>query len=586
MEYSKSHIYDGFVSLERGMDSGRTPASLARNQTAFAINTTFRGGYPECRPGWIKREVLFKTSTGANNTTLMAAFRDGRYQGGAYYDGGDSGESCLLAGIAGKLYKVSVEQNYRATDITPATSGSSRLPKWWFCQAEEFMVCQDGQSRPIVYDGGSTRRLTKDNELPVGRTMAYAGGRVWVALAEGYRFIAGDLAYGSSGTSKYGLRDAVLKVTENEYLAGGGYFAMPGNSGGIASMVATSNLDSALGQGPLLILTPQLVASVQAPIERTAWQNLQYPIQTVALHGYGALGDRSPVTVNGDVFYRAEDGIRSFKLARRDFGQWGNTPSSAEMNRVLEEDSRNLLDYASSVVFDNRLLSTVSPYWVQGHGVPHRGLAVLDFDILSRMNGAQPPAWEGIWTGANVLQLIKGRFNGVERSFAFVLNGANQIELWELTRDHFADTGDSGDSRIEWSVELKALDFDTPFSLKALEYGELWVDKLTGKVNISAEWRPDEYPKWQTWHSGWDEEATRTQTMTSLLSGQATPREQYRAKLKLNSPDYVSDSVSDSDLRNFFTVQPRVQFIGHCRLRQCRVVARPVTERPRGKYST
>jgi hypothetical protein len=211
---------------------------------------------------------------------------------------------------------------------------------------------------------------------------------------------------------------------------------------------------------------------------------------------------------------------------------------------------------------------------------------VLDFDVLSRMHGAEQPAWEGIWTGPTILQMVTGRFSGVERCFAFVLNGANQIELWELSRDYPWDHGDGGDTRIEWSLEMKSLGFDSPFSQKQLEYGELYVDQLQGKVNISAEWRPDEYPKWLTWHAGWDEEATRTQTMAGLLSGKSTPREQYRAKTKLPNPDYYSDDVSDSDLRSFFTIQPRVQFIGACRLRQFRVAARHLQEHPRGAYNT
>jgi hypothetical protein len=573
MEFDRSHIYDGFLTLERGVDSGRTPASLARNQAAFAVNTTFRGGYPKCRPGWIKQPLDFQGD-------IAAAFKDGRFQGATFYDGAKTSESCLLAGIGGRLYRIAPLSEFGTADITPAEVGSTLLPQRWFCQAEEYMICQDGQMRPIIFDGGGTRRLSRDDELPVGRAMAYAGGRVWVTLADGYRFMAGDLVYSNGETN------AVLLTTENDFLNEGGHFAMPGNSGGITAMVPTSNLDSSLGQGPLLVIAPHLIASVQAPFDRTTWKDVNYPIVAVALHGYGGLSDRSAVTVNGDVWYRAEDGIRSFILARRDFGQWGNTPSSAEMNRVIDLDTRFMLDMSSAAVFDNRFLCTVSPFSVQGHGVAHRGLAVLDFDILSRMHGAEPPAWEGIWTGVNVLQLVTGRFAGRERAFAFVLNGAQQIELWELSRNYPFDYGEGGDTRIEWSVELKAMDFDTPFSQKALEYGEIWVDELSGKINVSAEWRPDEYPKWLEWHGGWDENAVRHQSMLSLLQRRATPRAQYRAKMKLPNPDYLPDDISDTDLRNFFTIQPRIQIVGRCRLRQFRVAGRHLQEFPVGQHRT
>ena len=65
-------------------------------------------------------------------------------------------------------------------------------------------------------------------ELPAGRVGAYGMGRVWESLTDGIQFIAGDIVGGSSGTQFYNGRDAVLRVTENSYLAGGGTFHVPG----------------------------------------------------------------------------------------------------------------------------------------------------------------------------------------------------------------------------------------------------------------------------------------------------------------------------------------------------------------------
>ena len=586
MEFNRNHIYDGFLTLERGMDSGRTPASLPRNQVSMAINATFRGGHPRTRPGWIKRNLAFLDSDSELDVDLVAGFMDGQFQGASFYEGGMAASS-LVASISGRLYRISVEHGFRVQDITPTVANSARRTKAWFCQAEEFLLVNDGQSKTIVYNGGTPWRLTKDNELPVGTCMAYGQGRVWVALPNGYSFAAGDLVYSASGTPESGFRDSLLKITENDFLSEGGHFAVPPNSGGIKALQFTNNLDTSMGQGPMLVFTPNLIASIQAPIDRTAWKDLEYPIATVALQGYGALSDRSVAVVNGDVFYRSEDGIRSFAIARREFGQWGNTPVSAEMNRILERDSHNLLEYSSAIVFDNRLLSTVSPYWVQGHGVPHRGLAVLDFDILSRMHGSQPPAWDGLWTGLNILQLVKGRFNEEERCFAFVLNGANQIELWELSRDEPHDRVEGGASRIEWSLELKGLDFDTPFSLKQLEYGEVFVEDLQGEITISAEYRPDEYALWVDWHQdGWSEEAVEGMEIPATVDPPEVPRRQSRNKMRLPTPDDEADQVSDCSFRHFFRVQPRIQCVGHCRISQVRVVARHLQEHARGEHLT
>lgn len=583
MEQERNLAFDGFVTVERGVDSGRPPAALSRNQVAFAINTTFRGGYPTTRPGFVKRVMRFPNANGADDSTLRLAFQDGQFQEATAYDGGPD-RQLLLASIGGNLYRIEPLRDFRVTDLTPDGGNSSTLTKAWFCQAEEFAILQDGQSKAMVYDGGNVRRLT-EGELPVGTAMTYANGRVWIALPNGFAFVAGDLVYGDTGTPLYGYRDAVLKFVESTFLAEGGAFAVPSTSGGIQAIIPTTNLDTALGQGPILVLTPNLVCSVQAPINRVTWQTLQYPIQTVALDGYGAISGRSVITVNGDVFYRAPDGIRSFRLARRDFSQWGNTPVSAEMNAVLASDAQTFLSHASSVVFDNRLLSTVGPFWVQSHGMAHRGLAVLDFDILSRMHAAQQPAWEGVWTGLAVLQLVKGRFNGEERAFAFVLNGASQIELWEITKDAAHDEGVIGDTRIHWSIDMAGYDFQSPFALKRLYYGELSLDDLTGRIQVQARFRPDSHPQWTAWGGSWTEEAT---SGMSLAAG-AMPslkRRQHRMKKRLELPPDTIDTVEDRPLRDFFTLQPRLEFIGHARLRGFRVAAHPLQEFARGEYNT
>ena len=167
--------------------------------------------------------------------TLWAAFQDGKFQGASYYDGIIQ-KSQLIASIGGKIYRVSPMDDFKVYDITPSSANSSRLNKAWFCQAEEFMLIQDGQSKCIVYDGSNSWRLSRDTDLPVGTAMAYGMGRVWVALPDGFSFVAGDLVYGSSGTAAYGFRDACLSITENDFLNEGGAFAMPANSGGICSI--------------------------------------------------------------------------------------------------------------------------------------------------------------------------------------------------------------------------------------------------------------------------------------------------------------------------------------------------------------
>ena len=49
----------------------------------------------------------------------------------------------------------------------------------YFQQAENWLIVQDGQNQPYLYNGSTLRRATGD-EVPVGGPMAYGKGRLWV----------------------------------------------------------------------------------------------------------------------------------------------------------------------------------------------------------------------------------------------------------------------------------------------------------------------------------------------------------------------------------------------------------------------
>ena len=50
-------VFDGFLTLEGGVDSGRAPVLLQPNQISWAINVSLRGGQPQTRPTFTKHET-------------------------------------------------------------------------------------------------------------------------------------------------------------------------------------------------------------------------------------------------------------------------------------------------------------------------------------------------------------------------------------------------------------------------------------------------------------------------------------------------------------------------------------------------
>lgn len=344
------------------------------------------------------------------------------------------------------------------------------------------------------------------NELPPGRMGVYGMGRNWITLTDGRSFLAGDIVGGSSGTPGYDFKDAVLHITENTFLSGGGNFVVPGDAGDIRAMIFTATLDTSLGQGALQVFTVNTVFSCNAPVDRTIWQSLTNPILTQSLIGGGALGQWSTILANGDTIFRSLDGIRSLILARREFQTWGNTPISREVQRAIDADSVALGGFGSAMVFSNRLLMTSRPT-VSPLGTFFKGAVALNFDPISTMGAKSASVWESLWTGINVLQWVKGRFAGVERAFAYTINtSTNKIELYELLNDGAAIADNNGaDVPITWTIEtaclFSQLKGKNEFDVVKLIDGEMRLAEVAGRVSVEVSYRSQFDPCWHDWTS-------------------------------------------------------------------------------------
>lgn len=408
-------------------------------------------------------------------------------------------------------------------------------------------------------------------QLPPGRMGCYGMGRNWMCLTDGKQFVASDIVGGSGGTQAESYRDAVLSVTENLFLAGGGNFTVPGSVGDIKAMRFTATLDASLGQGPLQVFTPNTVFSVNTPVDRLTWQDLQNPILTESLISNGGLGQNSTVVANGDLYFRSKDGIRSLVLGRRNFGTPGNVPLSREVDPILKRDSDDLLPYGSAVVFDNRLLMTTAPM-PTAQGIVHLGLVALNFDPLSSLRGKRNPVYDGLWQGLNVLQLIVGEFNGVERCFAFTTNTiTNTIELYEILRTNKANYDDVN-NRVTWMFESPVIfgqGVNTGRDCLRLTDGEIFIDNLLGDVDFYVYYKPDKYPCWVPWFS-----FTECAKEPTSDPATATYKPQYRPSLGLGEPSPVPcDSSTNRPLREGFEFQVKIVIKGHCRFLGARFYA-------------
>jgi hypothetical protein len=464
-------------------------------------------------------------------------------------------------------------------------------PSWldfvYLFQAETYVIILAENQSAVIFDGSSAR-LAGIGEVPSGVLGAYGWGRIWITLNDRKSFMAGDIVFGSSGTQAAGFRDAILKFTENDFYNEGGAFGVPAEAGPITAMQFLATQDTSLGVGVLLVGTTNMIFSVNAPVDRTTWKNLQYPIETISLLNSGTVSPRGNTSVNGDWWYRSADGIHSFFVSRRDFGTWGNTPMSREISPILDYDTEKLLYYGSAVLFDNRVLFTTSPYRT-AIGVAHRGLVSDNFDLISSQQGKTQPAWEGSFSGLNIFQVLKATYDvGRERCFMFVANDADEVGFWELQRDGAgsSDQFNYGDGVCQSAIfpllETKSMTFEDGSQKKSLHSCEIFVDQVFEPVTITVKFRPDQYPSWITWQSVTLCSSVKQCAPASDCSPWITRQKTYAARIMLTQPSESCNDISGTVVREGYEFQFRLECSGSFRLRKFKPHAKLRTDKQEG----
>lgn len=558
----RNRLVDGYLSVEGGMDSGMPPSLIGKNRVAWAVNCTFREGWPEPRPGWINREMDFGSSE-----DLRAGLEDGYFQGAGTYLS-DDGRAYIAVSTSGRVFTIDVTGGYAVAEITiPGDPNQVTQPHAWFEQAENWLVVQNNLNPAFLFNGSSSRRAA-DKEVPVGGPMAYGKGRLWVARGNQYR--GGDLVYSDP---TYG-RDSVIRFTENTFLNEGGAFAVP--AGDVTGMAFGANLDTGLGDGDLLVGTLTNIHAFNAPVDRDVWKNMEQPLQRYAARAFGSVNHESMVLVNGDVIYRAPDGIRSLQYSRRDFDMWGQTPISRQVHRALRFDTGDWLTEASAVNFDNRLLMTIQPQRDNDHGIWHRGLVVLDYHHVTGMGEKRPPAWEGVWTGLRILRILTIEVGKVIRCFILALSNAGRLQLWEVTKNAAFDRNDVDDVQIQWIVESRNMTADRPTGWKRLTGAAQWLDRILGSVSLQAFYRADESECWRIWDRWSDcveyRDCAATESCAAYPYSDVQPirplRQQVRPYIGLTQPPDVPDPQTGGLSRDGYEFQVRYECTGRFRLKR------------------
>lgn len=636
-------LRSGYWNFLGGTDEGRATPLLADNQVARALNKTFRGGYADQRPPYLYRALIF------DNDEQAEWIATHRLQGWSRDPFVLGPKTLIIFSSGGRIFRLDPNDSFRVGEITPTRQNSTttiltvpaigvattvsvddadkiltgypvvigghryqveskigqsltltnldddtvsipagtallhldpnpqRIEQVWMYQADKYFIIQDNESKAIIYDGGSSRRSNGTTEVPTGSMGAFIRDRIWQVV--GLEIAVGDIFRGPT---------PVTSFEEEHVLATQGRFQLSAGDGEVTAITTMVTIHSQYPQGPVIVFTQAGAIAINVPADRALWKQQNFPLVTLALIDAGATGQYSTGPANSDIFYRAADGLRSFRLASDQYAQWGSVPDSREMTETFKGDSEELLQFASAIVFDNRLLLTTNgtPSTV---GVWHRGIAALDFDLLSGLGKKERPVWDGLWTGINSLGLLAGTFKKKRRAFSFVRNSAGQLEFWEIISggSPLGQFDYDGNNRIESVIETRAFTLfkrpDSTIDAQKLDVFELWVDKVSGIVNFELMYRPEGSPCWYPWGitvqiCAKNKDCEPTVSVSGVCKTFQDFRDGYRTRIGFGMPLDYTEPMERRPTRTAYAHEIRLWQVGAARVRRIIVKASQVEE--------
>lgn len=488
--------YAGHQNL-RGV-FGANPVSVPEGYAQNAVNRFFREDYNRTRPSIRNITLAFA------NEEDRVWFEGANGQGATFYNSYPSYLTPrLVASIGGRIFTIDVQG--QTGIVARLFDGNSRqFTHAWFAQGFQWMAIQDGIHPPIFWDGTNAPKRSDlaKNDMPIGSVMAFIHGRFVVASSDGKNSIyVGDIAYGGNVT----VPDDILKFTEQTYWAEGGSFDTPINVGNIMGLYAMPFLDTGTGQNELVVGCTAGFTSLDLSLPRTQWIDTQ--VQRVALIGDGLVSSHGFAGLNGDMFYRSQKGINTYRNARIQYAQsWNQTPISREVNYWLKPDRKDYLEFVPMLGFQNMVLTGCSPLIEKPNNPAFgfhrycRGMVVFDADSMSTAGRDGTPIWHGMWSGVRPWAFTVGYIGNQERAFAFSYDRDGRNRLYEFTLTNGDDTFGQQPRKIQGYYTTGSFgnvpDLTSLFAPKTLSGGVVEFSEVLGASQFTVEYRPDGSPCW------------------------------------------------------------------------------------------
>ena len=157
---------------------------------------------------------------------------------------------------------------------------------------------------------------------------------------------------------------------------------MPGD---IKGMRFVPSNDARSAFGPLLVQRQNYTVALRADIaDRNQWSTVD-GFQSTVFPDLGTSGHYSTMTDNTDLVYRDNEGkFRTLRQAVSEYGAAGTASISREVSRITDNESSDLLQFASSIGFADRMFAAGSPFYVFEDTVGCRDIVSMDFSPMCR----------------------------------------------------------------------------------------------------------------------------------------------------------------------------------------------------------
>lgn len=529
---SSDIVSDGSSTFVSGQDSSLAPSQISETSYYKGINVSVKGGCLYPRAGYIQQSfTLLNDGTyediAGKPTTYSKIFNTGRFQGACKYRT-DNGEKivCVYSGIifilnpSNRTAQVLTIESEDTVDLTTGTRyepKSQRLNQYVrrynFSQAGDKLVIFDFPDRPVIIDGNKAYRSPTGKTDTLGNPIYYVPATVMGCYNNNRLFVA-------SSTNEFTAGDPVgsavapnAPVTFNELYQEAGEFTGQSFSLGstnknepITAMGFLQVVDTSTGVGPMYVATKNSIYTYQTGQSRANWVSGNTAFGTMLLYNAGVIGPKAICNLNSDVIFMSGDGhIRSFTAAKSYENSWEHTPLDNEVWNWVNTPSKNLLDMTVIQYFDNRVFITVQPYRtvavdLQGRNTADyafKGVVVLELEPISglKSRGATgSPAWAGIWTGVDVMDMIVCN----DELFFFVKDPASVNQIYTVDSESAQDYYNGSYKNIHSRIYTKQYSLEGYFSDKKERAVLVGLQQLEGNVNLDV-YRSNDYYNFTKW---------------------------------------------------------------------------------------